>query len=143
MIVLDTTVLIYAAGTEHPLKEPCMRALDAVATGAIRATTIAGVLQEFASVWARRRPRRDASARALDYLAMLVPLQQVDEQDLEAGLRLYEEHNDLGSLDAVLAAVALNRDADGLVSADRAFARVRGLSYVNPASPELDELLGR
>jgi uncharacterized protein len=74
---------------------------------------------------------------------MLVPLQRVDEEDLEAGLRLYEENADLGSCDAVLAAVALNRDADALVSADRAFASVRGLPYVNPASPELDELLGR
>jgi predicted nucleic acid-binding protein len=142
LIVLDTTVLIYAAGTEHPLKAPCERALEAVATGAIRATTIAGVLQEFASVWARRRPRKDASARALDYLAMLAPLQRVDEQDLEAGLRLYERHTDLGSFDAVLAAVALERNAQALVSADRAFAAVRGLPYVNPASPELDELLG-
>jgi uncharacterized protein len=143
LIVLDTTVLIYAAGTEHPLKAPCEHALEAVANGAIRATTIAGVLQEFASVWARHRPRKDASARALDYLAMLVPLQRVDEEDLEAGLRLYEENADLGSFDAVLAAVALNRDADALVSADRAFASVRGLPYVDPASPELDELLGR
>jgi predicted nucleic acid-binding protein len=133
---------MYAAGTEHPLKEPCTRALDAVASGAIRATTIAGVLQEFASVWARRRPRKDASARALDYLAMLVPLQRVDEEDLATGLRLFERHADLGSVDAVLAAVSLNRDADALMSADRAFAAVRGLPYVNPASPELDELLG-
>jgi predicted nucleic acid-binding protein len=142
LIVLDTTVLIYAAAVEHPLKAPCERALEAVATGAIRATTVAGVLQEFASVWARRRPRKDASARALDYLAMLVPLQRVDEEDLEAGLRLYERHTNLGSFDAVLAAVALNRDADALVSADRAFDSVRELRYVNPATPELDELLG-
>jgi predicted nucleic acid-binding protein len=141
LIVLDTTVLIYAAGVEHPLKAPCERALEAVATGAIRATTVAGVLQEFASVWARRRPRKDASARALDYLAMLVPLPRVDEEDLEAGLRLYERHTNLGSFDAVLAAVALNRDADALVSADRAFDSVRGLRYVDPATPELDRLL--
>lgn len=142
MIVLDTTVLVYAAGTEHPLKAPSERVLEAVATGAIRATTIPGVLQEFASVWARRRPRKDAAARARDYLAILAPLQRIGEQEVEAGLRLFERHTELGSFDAVLAAVALNHDSDALVSADRAFASVRGLRYVDPASPELDELLG-
>lgn len=28
MIVLDTTVLVYATGTEHPLREPCRRLVD-------------------------------------------------------------------------------------------------------------------
>jgi predicted nucleic acid-binding protein len=141
LIILDTTVLVFAVGSEHPLKAPSARVLDAVAEGGIRATTVAGVLEEFASVWARRRSRKDASARARDYVAMLSPLQRVDENDLDDGFRLFERHPRLGSFDAVLAAVALNRDAEALVSADRAFDSVPGLPYVDPTGPELDELL--
>jgi uncharacterized protein len=141
LIILDTTVLVFAVGSEHPLKAPSERVLDAVAGGGIRATTVAGVLEEFASVWARRRTHKDASARARDYLAMLSPLQRVDENDLDEGFRLFERHPRLGSFDAVLAAVALNRDAEALISADRTFGSVSGLAYLNPAAPELDELL--
>jgi uncharacterized protein len=142
LIVLDTTVFVYAVGVEHPLKEPSKRVLEAVQSGALPAATTTGVLQEFAGVRARRRPRSDAAALARDFAALLSPLQRVEENDLDLGLRIFERSDQLGSFDAILAAVAINRDAEALVSADRTFAAVRGLPYVNPASPELDELLG-
>ena len=47
MIVLDTTVLVYAVGAEHPLREPNRRLIDAIATGRVDATTTAEVIQEF------------------------------------------------------------------------------------------------
>jgi len=49
----------------------------------------------------------------------------------------------LGAFDSVLAAVALNRQAEALVSADRAFGSVRTLPWIDPATPALDSLVGR
>lgn len=55
MIVIDTSVLSYSVGSEHQFREPCIRLMDAVEAGTIRATTTPEVLQEFAWVRARRR----------------------------------------------------------------------------------------
>ena len=60
MIVLDTTVLAYAVGEAHPLRDPCRRLLAAHAEGRIEATTTVEVIQEFAHIRARRRTRPDA-----------------------------------------------------------------------------------
>jgi uncharacterized protein len=142
LIVLDTTVFVYAVGVEHPLKESSKRVLEAVQSGAVQGATTAGVLQEFADVRARRRPRSDAVALARDFAALLSPLQRVEESDLDLGLRIFERSDQLGSFDAVLAAVAINRDAEALISSDRGFRGVRRLRHVDIGGPELDELLG-
>ncbi len=141
MIVLDTTVLAYAVGEEHPLREPCRRVLQAHANGHIEATTTVEVVQELVHVRARRRDRADAVAlgrRVAEAFALLV----TTEDDLDLGLALFERHPSLGAFDAVLAAVALRHSAEALVSADRAFADVPGLPWVDPASPDLGRLIG-
>ncbi len=141
MIVLDTTVLAYAVGEEHPLREPCRRLLAAHAGGAIEATTTVEVLQEFAHVRARRRSREDAVNLTRLYVLALNPI-VTTAADLDAGLSLFEKHPELGAFDAVLAAVAIARGAEALVSADRAFASVAGLAWIDPTTPAIDALLG-
>ena len=141
MIILDTTVLAYAVGEEHPLREPCRRLLAAHASGAIEATTTVEVLQEFAHVRARRRTREDAVNLTRLYLVALNPI-VTTAADLDAGLALFEQQLELGAFDAVLAAVALNRGADALVSANRAFASVPNLPWIDPATAAIDRLVG-
>lgn len=140
MIFLDTTILAYAVGDEHPLRAPCRDILAAHGDGRIEATTTIEVIQEFAHIRARRRTRSDAVNLARQYLAAFTVVATTSE-DLERGLALFEQHPALGAFDAVLAAVALSRGAEALVSADRAFASVRDLAWMDPASPTLRRLL--
>lgn len=142
MIVLDTTILVYAVGADHPLRDPCRKVVDAVANGRVDASTTAEVIQEFVHIRARRRGRRDATMQGRDFLTLFRPLLGVDEGDLELGLRLFVRHSSLGAIDSVLAAIAVSRSAEALVSADRAFATVKGLVHVHPESSALDGLLG-
>ncbi len=128
MILLDTTVLVYAVGEPHPLQEAARGVLGAARDGRLRAHTTPEVIQEFAHVRARRRSRADAADIAEAYAALLAPLQAVTSQHLAAGLDLWREHDGVGSFDAVLAAVALAVDAT-LVSADRAFGSIPGLRW--------------
>ena len=141
MIVLDTTVLVYAAGVDHPLKEPCRRLIAAVADGAVAATTTVEVLQELAHVCARRRGRDDAAALGAAYATLLSPLLPVGSDDLDEGLRLFRAVPSLGAFDCVLAATALRRSATALVSADAAFAGVPGLVAVQPDAAGVERLL--
>jgi uncharacterized protein len=141
VIVLDTTVLAYAVGAEHPLREPSRRVLTAIRDGAVTATTTVDVIQEFAHGYARRRPRATAAAHARRYATLLSPLLAATERELGAGLRLFERHEQLDAFDAVLAATAIEHGAEALVSADRAFADVRRLKFAELGSRRLDDLL--
>jgi uncharacterized protein len=141
-MVLDTSVLAYAVGAEHPLREPSRRIVEAIRSGEATATTTAGVIQEFVGIRSRRRSRSDAVAFGRDFAALLSPLAPVEESDLDLGLRIFERSDRLGSFHAVLAAVAINRDAEALISSDQGFRGVRRLRHVDIGGPELDELLG-
>jgi predicted nucleic acid-binding protein len=141
MIVLDTTVLVYATGAEHPLRAPCRRVVQAVGEGRLAATTTAEVVAELVAVRGRRRPRADAVEVGRRFTELLSPLATPDEEVVLAALDLYERHPRLGSLDAVLAALVLRKGYAALVSASRAFGSVRGLRAVDPATPALDGLL--
>jgi predicted nucleic acid-binding protein len=141
VIVLDTTVLVYAVGDPHPLARPARDVIAAIQGGRVRATTTVEAVQEFAHVRARRRGRADAAALARDFAALLAPLLSPDEGDLAGGLEIFEE-GPLGAFDAVLAAAARGRGADALVSADRAFAAVTGIRFVPLDGAELAELIG-
>jgi predicted nucleic acid-binding protein len=135
LILLDTTVLVYAVGGDHPLRDSCRRIIEEVGKGDIAATTTAEVIQEFAHVRARRRGRTDASALARHFIDLLTPLVQPDESDLARGLEIFERHDALGSFDAILAAIVLERDhLSGLMSADRAFSAIPGLDHLDPGA---------
>lgn len=132
MIVLDTTVLVYAVGADHPLRDPCQLLVRAIADGTILATTTIEVIQEFTHVRARRRDRKDAAAVARDYIELLSPLLIVEETDLREGLRLFEAGSGFGSFDAVLAAAAHAAGAEALVSADTGFSGIAAIRHVVP-----------
>ena len=104
------------------------------------ATTIVEVVQAFAHVRARRWSRAGAVALArheANAFALLVS----QPEDLHLGLALFARYSALGAFDAVLAAVALHRGVEALVSADRAFGLVPGRPWIDHATTALDRLL--
>jgi uncharacterized protein len=142
MIVLDTTVLVYAKGAAHAFREPCRELVDAVADGRLEATTTVEAIQEFVHVRARRRERSDAAELGRDYAELLAPLIAVTDEHLRQGLSLFQNVETLGAFDAVLAATAAAVGARALVSADTAFARAPGVSHVMPDEVGVAQLLG-
>ena len=141
MIVVDTTVLAYAVGSEHPLREPSRQVVAAIRDGLVTATTTVDVIQEFAHGYARRRPRATAVAYARRYVTLLAPLLAPSERDLDAGLRLFQDQEGLDAFDAVLAATAIAHQAEALVSGDRAFAALRKVRFVELGSQEFERLI--
>ncbi len=141
MILLDTTVLVYAKGQDHPLREPCRELIQAIAERRIEATTTVEVIQEFVHVRARRRGRSDAAALGRDYAELLSPLLSPTTADLTDGLALFERAEELGAFDAVLLACAARRGIGAVVSADVGFARVQEISHVVPDATGVASLL--
>ncbi|HXE45921.1 MAG TPA: PIN domain-containing protein [Conexibacter sp.] len=141
MIVLDTTVLVYAKGADHPLRDPCRVLLQAVAERVVAATTTAEAIQEFVHVRARRRGREDAARLGCDYAELLAPLLKPSAEDLVRGLAWYERSERLGAFDAVLVAAAAATGARAVVSADAAFAELDSIAHVTPDADGVAGLL--
>lgn len=141
MIVLDTTVLVYAVGVDHPLREPSRRLVHAIAAGRVHATTTVEVIQEFVHIRARRQGRADAAKAGRNFAELLAPLLVTQAVSVEAGLRIFERSESLGACDAFLAATAIASGAEALVSADRAFSSVSHIGHVVPGTAEFDSLL--
>jgi predicted nucleic acid-binding protein len=134
VIILDTTVLVYAVGEAHQLRELSQELLRAIRGGVVRATTTPEVIQEFTHVRARRRPRSDAATLARHFRALLTPLTEVSEGDLDLGLELFARCARLGAFDCVLAAVGLRLAVEAIVSADHSFAELPELRWMEPAA---------
>lgn len=133
MILVDTSVLVYAVGADHQLQAPCRQLVRLVADGTVSATTTVEAIQEFVHVRARRRPRPDAAALGRAYATLFAPLTQPATADLEVGLELFERHPALGAFDAVLAATAQRMSNGVLASTDSAFRAVDSLRLLDPA----------
>jgi uncharacterized protein len=143
VIVLDTTVLVYAKGADHPLRDPCRRLIAAIADRQIEATTTVEVIQEFVHVRARRRDRTDAVMLGSDYVELLSPLLTVTTEHLRRGLSLFEQVQRLGAFDAVLAAAAIEVSANALVSTDTAFVEAPDLPHLIPDVAGIATLLSK
>jgi uncharacterized protein len=141
VILLDTTVLVYAKGDDHPLRDPCRGLIAAIADRGIQATTTVEVIQEFVHVRARRRDRLDAASLGRDYCELLSPLASPTADDLNAGLAIFERAGALGAFDAVLAACAARIGVEALVSADSAFAEVAEVPHLIPDRTGVSRLL--
>jgi predicted nucleic acid-binding protein len=132
MILLDTSILVYTVGDNHALRVACRSLIASVLDGVVRASTTVEVIQEFAHVRARRRPRHEAAARARQFATGLGPLVRPDDVDLAEALDLFESMPRLGAFDAILAAAARRRGW-ALASADSAFRKVDGVVHLDPA----------
>jgi uncharacterized protein len=139
-LILDTNVLLYALGGDHPLRAPAQRIVQVLRSGEATATTSVLVIQEFTYAFARRRGNADAVAYARAFVLLLEPLVSLDQAHLATALDLVASIG-LRPTDALIAASALHA-SETLVSADRAFSSVPGLELVYPDDGGIDQLLG-
>ena len=129
----DTAVFLYAIGGTHPYRDPCREILARAEESALRGEASADLIQELLHYRVRRTRDRDRAAREARDVADLCVLHDVQREDVLRALDLFAATERIGARDAVFAAVALNRGIPAILSPDRAFDEVRGLSRVDPA----------
>lgn len=130
---LDANVVMYAAGSEHPLRQPCRRALRRAVDARIPLITDAEVLQEILHrYFAIRRP--DAAAAVyrstVDLCGEVVP---ITEKDTARALELLESHAELTPRDAIHVATMESAGVRRMLSADRDLDVVPSVQRVDPA----------
>lgn len=137
----DTSIFVYAVGTEHPFREPCRAILRRNAEGGLAGEASIELVQEFAHVRLRRSGDRTEALELAGWVAQLCRLHAFEPADLPLAFSLLARHPQLQVRDAVMASTALNRGLTAILSTDRAFDQVDGLRRVDPADDAAVEAL--
>lgn len=134
MILIDTNVFMYVAGTDHPHRASSLALLEQVARGRLDAAIDAEVLQEILHRY-RAIGRWDDGRRVYDLVRKVVPdVIEVDGLLLDRARALMDRHPGLLARDAVHAAAVLEIGADALCTWDQDFQAVDEIRSLNPAS---------
>lgn len=141
--LFDTTVFLYAVGSDHSYRAPCRQILARVEEGALVGDASLELVHEFAHVRLRRTKDRRAALREASAVASLCRLHDFERRDLDLALQLVERDELRDVRDGVFAATALNRGIDAILSADRDFDGIEGLERIDPVDSEALEGLNR
>ena len=131
---IDANVPIYAAGREHPNKEPSARVLMMVAEHPLSFVTDVEVLQELvhryvaSGRWALGREVLQGFADV-----MHDRIEPVYEEDIHFAARLADSQPGISTRDLVHAAVMQRLGTDRIISVDADFDRLTGVTRLNPA----------
>lgn len=130
--LVDTNVFVYARGGDHPYRSPCRDVLMTAADGALTLEASVELIQEFTHLLLRRGiDRADALDEAHEVRSQC-RLHAFDVEVLGVASRLLADHDDLGVRDAVHAATAMHAGIAAVISTDRVFDQVAGLTRIDP-----------
>jgi len=130
---VDTAVLMYAAGGEHPLRAPFQRILERVEEGELDAVISVEVVQEVVHRYlAIRRPDLavTGATAAMDLFAPVLPITHFVMRRVPDLARAYPR---LASRDLIHVAVCQHEGIAEIISPDRGFDSVAGLRRIDPA----------
>ena len=131
-VLLDTAIFVYAVGADHEMKAACLKLLEPRVLNHYGGEASVQAIQELLHQRARRTGNRQQAAEVAGAMAGLCPLHPITAEDLRTGLLLFREHSALSGRDALHAATALNRGISTIVSPDRDFDRIEGLTRLDP-----------
>lgn len=134
MILIDTNIIMYAAGAEHPHKSPSAALLERIAAGEVEATIDAEVLQEILHRYraiGRWKDGRVVYDLARQIFPNVVPLTSLI---LDRAREILDTDSRIMARDALHAAVAITEGMDAVCSYDRDFDRIMGISRWDPSS---------
>ncbi len=132
MILVDSNVLMYAAGSAHPNKSPSAALVDKVAAGDIDAALDAEVLQEVLHRYRalnRWAVGREIYAEARRVFTTVLP---ITAAVMDRAVTLIDTHGHPSARDAVHAAVVLEYGLEGICTFDRDFDHLPGIRRVAP-----------
>ena len=132
---IDANVPMYAAGAEHPLKEPCLAILRSIASGELAAVTDVEVCQEIVHRYTALGERQQALHVARLFIEVVPEVLPIEKQDLLLSLEMHERYPVLTARDSLHAAVMHNNDIRSIISADRHFDEVDGIERIDPGGP--------
>ena len=132
MILIDTNIIMYAAGAPHPNKQPSVRLLERIASGEIEATINTETLQEILHRY-RAIKRWNDGRQVYDLARQIFPVViSVTAEHLDSARKLLDAYSGLMARDALHAALLIDEKFESIYSYDRDFDKIAGVRRVQP-----------
>ena len=133
---LDANIPIYAAGRDHPYREPCARILSLAAARPRAFVTDVEVLQELMHRYIGSRRWPQGGREALQRFAELMSgrIEPFFVRDIELAAALADRHPGISARDLLHAAVMRRLGVERIISADRDFDSLPGLTRLDPST---------
>lgn len=132
MKLVDTNVLIYSVGTEHEYRQSASEVVARVRAGLIQANVDTESFQEILHVYRSRKQVSFGTRFCTDLMTIFPAAILVSQQTIQSAVDILTRYPNLQSRDAVHAAVVLEHNLEGIISADRAFDTIKGLTRFDP-----------
>jgi predicted nucleic acid-binding protein len=133
-VFIDTAVIMYAGGAEHPLRNPCGRIIKGVADGDIDAVTSAEVIQEILHRFISVRRPDTGRAQAIEALDVFAPVLPITHALMRRVPDLAIRYPSLAARDLVHVATCIHEGITDIVSPDRGFDQVAEVRRIDPAA---------
>ena len=131
-VFVDTAVLMYAAGAEHPLRAPCARIVAGIREGEIEATTSVEVVQELMHRYISIGRPEAARTMATDALDLFAPVLPITHAVMRRVPELGARYPTLQARDLVHVATCIHEGITEIVSPDRGFDGVAEVMRIDP-----------
>lgn len=133
-VFIDTAVIMYAAGSEHPLRESCARIIAGIGDGTLDAVTSAEVIQEILHRQLAVRHLDVAYAQALESLDLFAPVIPITHALMRRVPDLARRYPSLSARDLIHVATCSHEGIADIVSPDRGFDRVAEVRRIDPTA---------
>jgi len=135
-VLLDANVFLHALGADAALRAACRRVLARVEAGDLMGEVSAVAIDEIVHVRNRKLGDRRLAVTAGRAAARLCVVRPVAPEDVEAAMTLFLENPRLDMRDAIHVAVARRYGVLVVVTTDRGFDDVAGLTRVDPVDEQ-------
>lgn len=129
---IDTAVLMYASGSEHPLRAPCRRVMLAIGSGELAAVTSVEVVQELLHRFIAIRRVEIGRQLASDAMDTFAPVLPISHALMRRVPDLAARYPTLAARDLVHVATCVHEGITEIVSPDRAFDHVAEVRRLDP-----------
>jgi uncharacterized protein len=131
---VDSAVLMYAAGADHPLRAPCQRIIQRIQDGDLDGVTSAEVVQEIVHRYLSIR-RPDLARRiASDTLDLFAPVLPITHGCVRRLPDLVGRYPALQARDLMHVATCVHEGITEIISPDRGFDEVAEVRRVDPVA---------
>ncbi len=131
MIFIDTSIFMYAAGKEHPNKEPSVNILKLIAVGEVDAVINVEVLQEIYHRYTMIKMKEKGIELAKKVITIVPRIYSIELSDAIKAMEILEKYN-VTSRDAIHIAFMLNRNIKEVCTYDRHFFGVEEIKAYKP-----------
>lgn len=131
---LDANIIMYAIGTDHPAKPGCVAVLKLVEAGAIQVVTNVEVFQELLHRYYSLGRSEVADQAFTNLKTLCEQVLPVLESDLDRAYTILREQPRISIRDAIHAATMLNNGLHTIISADRHFDVIQGITRIDPST---------